>query len=500
MAESTAPAASVELAVAAPPPVPYAIALERWDVPGLPGLHSMVSAVHAGKVVLLGGRRNGLHGFPAGRDLVTTPSFPRTEANDEVFVLDLAAKKLLGRKSVKTLPPALAGQLAANNLEATTRGGFLYLVGGYGVSPEAKTLTTLPRVTAVRLDALIATVLDPAKRLDLAFAAANMPTATHLALAVTGGELGLFGDTFALVFGHRYEGEYTPGGGQADQSYTSSVRAFRFTLADGPKPKLDVKYLGENPDRTNGAPPDNPFHRRDLVVASSVTPDGNPALLALGGVFKGGQMEGYITPVTVTPNASAPVGLEVAEDSQGQQLLSHYACAHVALFDRPKKALYTLLFGGISQYHWDKTAHKLIRDPQDLSKGIDGLPFIDSVSTLVRTPKSGGGIETVQYLHDDQTFPPAGAAPTCAGTGGAQAPAMSLGAEADFILDPRVATLNGDVVDLAALTAPMPLGWIVGGIAATAPYGAQGPTCASTGIYRVSIDPKRANPVTRLSL
>src|SRR5690349_4519630 len=44
--------------------VPYSLTLEPFTVPGFPGIHSGAHAVYQGKLILVAGRRNGLHGFP----------------------------------------------------------------------------------------------------------------------------------------------------------------------------------------------------------------------------------------------------------------------------------------------------------------------------------------------------------------------------------------------------------------------------------------------------
>jgi hypothetical protein len=48
-------------------------------------------------------------------------------------------------------------------------------------------------------------------------------------------------------------------------------------------------------------------------------PTGTPRIGVYGGVFKGGKMQGYVTPLYVTPGSN--VGLSVTEDTSAAQLL-----------------------------------------------------------------------------------------------------------------------------------------------------------------------------------
>jgi hypothetical protein len=291
---------------------------------------------------------------------------------------------------VDRLPAAIRGQLAATNLGAVVRGDWLYLVGGYdrpdlGKGPPA----TLDQVTAVRLSALVRAVRDPKALLDEDFAKAHMATAKPGTndfgrLAVAGGALERVGDRFLLIFGHRYDGEYDPAGSVAQQEYSESVRAFHFDLADREQPALTVRYLGqEPPTEPLGRDPDNSYHRRDLTVGPALAPDGSEQIVAYGGVFKGGRIEGYLSPMIITPSDHGAAGLSVVEETGTRQLLSQYECASIPLFDARSGVMYTTFFGGISQYWWDDARGALVQDQPDLTKGNDGVPFINSVSTLL---------------------------------------------------------------------------------------------------------------------
>jgi len=150
--------------------------------------------------------------------------------------------------------------------------------------------------------------------------------------------------------------------------------------------------------------------------------------------------------------------------------------------------MYTTLLGGISQYYWDSATNSLKRDPLDLSKGIDGLPFINSISTL-RMPTSND--TGAQYLHVGQTMAPTGDIPNCA-SGTTSQPAPLGGTETKFVIASGVQQTTPGVVQLNSVNIVSVVGYLVGGIAATQPYSANGPTCASNMFYRVTLNPTQA--------
>jgi hypothetical protein len=97
--------------------IPYSLTLEGFAIDGFPGLQSSVVAGDPEKLLMFGGRRNGLHGFPGGHDAAKGPSFPKTEANDTIYALDLKNRKLLGSAQVNGLPAKVANQFKATNTE-----------------------------------------------------------------------------------------------------------------------------------------------------------------------------------------------------------------------------------------------------------------------------------------------------------------------------------------------------------------------------------------------
>jgi hypothetical protein len=484
--------------------VPYRLTLRPFSIAGLPGLHSFASGGAADRYVVLAGRTNGLHGFAPNRQAAQFPSFPIQQANDTVYLLDLVHARLLGQAKVTGLPKPYASQLRASNPQSILVGDFLYVLGGYGPDPATGAMVTLPWATAIDYSALVA-ALQGGQPLDQAFADKNMASFEHPALAIGGGDLEIWNGDFLLLYGHRFDGEYTGDGSPAFQEYSNSIRVFSIQASrQGDAVKLAVNFKGTVPDVAPGLDPDNPYHRRDLTVDAALDPAGQPRIGVYGGVFKGGRMEGYLHPLYVS--SGSDLGLAVGEDTAASQLLSQYDCPVVQVYSAAKKAMYSTFFGGISQYWWDPACQCLRRDAVNLSDPkvlADGLPFIASVSTL-RVTESG----TAQFLHSAESFPPPGAAPSCP-TSGPPASASFLGAETKLVIaEGGPAASNGVLLLDAMPRKQLVIGYLLGGIAASCPPGGdnglrcyastQGGSCASNRLYEVSLDPRAGTPTRRL--
>lgn len=484
--------------------IPYSLALEGFSIDGFPGLHSAVVAGAPEKLLMLGGRRNGLHGFPADKSLdgkPQAPAFPKTEANDTIYVLDLKNRKLLGSAPVGSLSAKIVKQFTATNTEYELLNGWLYIIGGYGAEPQKGTLSTLGYVTVVNFDALASAVINK-QPLDAAFASANIVQFDHPALAITGGELELLPDAsgatdFVLAFGQQFDGEYTTGGGISNQVYSDGVRVFQFTYpANSAKPSA-VNFLTAvpNPPGTQ-MDPENPYHRRDFTLKASLDSSGKRRLVAYGGVFKGGRIEGFLNPVFIGPGSNT---VTLTPNANTSQLMSQYDTAAIQLFDNRggSGTIYTTFFGGISQYYWDDASNGLKRDPLNLNKtdANDGLPFINSISTL-KTPTSND-IGT-QYLHTGQTFPPISTVPTCATSNG-NARALYGGTETKFVIASGMPLATAGVLQLSAISNTSVVGYMVGGIASTAAY-PNGATCASSIFYQVTLSPTQPTNAVQLQV
>jgi hypothetical protein len=360
-------------------------------------------------------------------------------------------------------------------------------------------MKTLSQVMAVSLPEFISAVEHGSLNSD--FAKQSIYVGSHPALAITGGDLEyadtIGGDSFLLVFGHQFDGVYSTGGGTATQKYSESVRQFNFKLGQSGSQAgtnlgiLDVELMGVYPpiSRTRPVEETEQYHRRDLTVLPLLAPDGSNRIAALGGVFVPGQMAGFVNPVFITGDGSKQTqSVNLSVDTSISQLMSQYEVATVPVYSQTQKTMYTTFFAGISQYYWKDG--KLNHDTPNfnISPPVDGLPFINSISTL-KVDSSGSG----QYLHNSETFPPATAQPSCGGTA-----APYLGAETVFVAAKGVLDSN-EVIQLESVSQSTVVGYLVGGIAATAPYPGD-KTCASPTYYEVTLVPHKATDTTLLSM
>ncbi|HYJ07313.1 MAG TPA: hypothetical protein VEX43_19445 [Chthoniobacterales bacterium] len=457
--------------------IPFAVDVIEVPNSTMPAVHSYASATANGKWLIIGGRLAGLHGFGSGPD-----NFPRSSANTFAFVIDPSANQVLGAVDLgQSLPdsPQLVGPLTATNAESVQVGGDLYIVGGYGMdlSSTSGPMTTFGSIIKVDVAGVINAIINNA---SIAKYFTQNPAPDNR-LKVAGGELKAFQNMFYLCYGQDFTGvysvenrDYNRAGGQF-QKYTETVRVFTLN------PDLSIATF-QNDD---GAYDDTlPYHRRDLNVVDIIQADWvTPAAVAYGGVFKAGQVAGQNAPIDIPfPNPSPTAIPAPVVQKSFQQGLNHYNCANLTVFDQTSASSFTTFLGGISQYHYDPTTNTLIQDTVDLANGgIDGLPFIDSISTIQHLPNPG------QFAQFIQPSP----LPGLIGTG------------ARFLFNPAVQAAGqmfpNEVINLASLGGRTLVGHMVGGIESYGPYSGlvtQNPsTIASPRLFEIWVTPGPANVI-----
>lgn len=432
----------------------------------LPGVQSYSSATADGKWLILGGRSAGLHGFNPGNN-----NFPRSSANTVAYVIDASANKVLGSVDlVKSLPPQLAAPLTATSAESVQLGNNLFIVGGYGTDLQSGNITTFGSIIKIDVPGLIKAIVSNA---PIAGYFTQNPAPDNR-LKVTGGDLKAFQDMFFLAYGQDFTGfysvenkDYNRAGGQF-QKYNETVRVFTLN------PDLSIATF-QNAD---GAYDDSlPYHRRDLNVVDIIQADGvTPALVVYGGVFRAGQVAGLTAPIDITFPIPSPTAIPAPVVQKSfQQALNHYDCANLTIFDQASSSSFTTLLGGISQYHYAPPTNTLIQDQVDLANAVDGLPFINTVSTIQHQPNAGA---FAQFIHPSPL-------PGLIGTG------------ARFLFNPAVQAAGGlfenGVIKLASLGGRTLVGHMVGGIESYGPYSGlvtQNPsTIATTRFFEIWVTP-----------
>jgi len=411
---------------------------DTLSLPGLPGLHSFATAAHAGKWLLIGGRRDGMH--------QKFNAFPTSTANQQIYVVAPESGQVWQRP-LSELPDTLREQLHSANMEFFQQGETLLFVGGYGRSEVAQNHITYPYLTLINVPGLMAAVTDGSGPL-----LPHFQQIRDTFFAVTGGQLLPLADTFCLVGGHRFDGVYSANSANPTQFYTNAIR--KFTLgADAAG--LRVTHQSKVLDELN-------LHRRDYNLTPQIFENGEAGLTAFSGVFQPGlALAPFLNIVEIRPSGHAPV-------NGFSQFLVNYHCAKTQLWSPAQNETHTLFFGGISNY-WLDANDSLLKDNR--------LPFVRTVSRVSRLADG-----TYREVAFDAELP------------------FHTGTSAEFMLAEGLPALPNGMVDYDQLPfGKTLLGYIVGGIVTPDnqrnPFVANtiGITSASPRLIKVFLEKKNAS-------
>lgn len=389
---------------------PYLVKVEEYVNPALPGLHSYAHAVYQDKMVMIGGRINGMH---------NDYNFDLTFANQKIYVVDTKNWSDPTGWTVSSMPfTNIKGvnnkQFRSNNAQFYTQNDVLYIVGGmeYANVPTMAADSTgpvllkllklpkggtedkeaahgpysLPYITAVDLGTLVDAVMN-----NKTVSPPSVRQAKDSLLAITGGELTTMGDSVYLVFGWDFNSNTSV--------YSHQVRSFKVT-DDGKTLSMSKVVVCptcwdgvSDPNSTSGA-----FRRRDGGLSSFVDPkDGTEGAMFYAGVFKDGTTN-FTDPVFVHPGRT--------EELTSATLYSNvYTCQIVPVYSPSRKSTYATLLGGMS---YTKYTGGAITGPTLLSGsntkvltgGFNGIPLSNQFTTVMMT--EDGTVS--QYLLPD-SFP-----------------------------------------------------------------------------------------------
>jgi hypothetical protein len=424
--------------------------------PGTPQLQSFAWAQWDGKWIFIGGRTGGYHGIGQG-----DVDFPRSRANVKIWVVAPSESSPARAYSfaVADLPASLAAvrdQWVSSNLLHFQDGETLYLAGGYG-QDSAGELVTYPILSAVNLPALVRGVMQGKDTFSGKISQVESPLVQS-----TGGELLKLDDGyFYLIGGHIFMGTYRAFEAQneknmakVNQTYLGEIRKLRVQPA-GPG-KLAVTLA----ERFR----DSEFARRDGNAALTILSDGRSLGAGVyGGVFTKDQLN-FTHPIYFS------AGSPPASDQTFEQKMSAYACAKMLMFDPDARQMYTTFFGGISRWIWNYTTSQFEQAPMKGDKTkeagyLDGMPWIDHISTLVRGPE--GTAEIVQAANRLPGY---------------------VGTNAAFLVEPGLAKVrpDTDILDIRQFRGKRILaGYLYGGIRAYPkqfPYTDEAPSYSSGNV------------------
>lgn len=328
---------------------PLSITLEPMLVPGFSGLQSYAWARAGNRILLIGGRTDGLH------KKQPFAAFHKNGNNTELIVLEPVTGKIW-KRPVTLLSPSLAEQLQSTNMEFHQEGNVLVLAGGYGYSETAKDHITHPYLTRIRVRETIEAVMENKN---------PSPYISQLRderMAVSGGRMQQLEGTFYLVGGHRFDGRYNPHGPDHgpgfSQQYSNQVRKFRLTATGQ---DLSITSYASYTDTSL-------FHRRDANLLPQYDEKGKKMLTLFSGVFRPDKD----LPFTNLTDINTSGYREIPGFSQQY---AHYHTACLPLFDAGSQTTWSVFFGGIAR-HYSDSSGKLQTD--------NNVPFVRHISAISR--------------------------------------------------------------------------------------------------------------------
>jgi hypothetical protein len=321
-------------------------------------------------------------------------------------------------------------------MQYTRIGDYLYMTGGFGWDSTANGYRTFPTLTAIHVDDMINAVMTGSA------IAPNIRQITDTNMRTCGGEMTHMNGECFLFFGHNFRNRYSdPPQPTFQQNYGHKIR--RFTINDDGV-NLSISNYSTIVDTTH-------FHRRDLNVGPVVKPDGSFGWVAYSGVFQKTRNLTYPWPINFDPTNGAQV------DSSFDQLMNNYTCGLVPLYDSVHKCMYTVLFGGESEYDYNPTTGQLTLDTL--------IPFVHDISVIVHDANGQWAQVPLQL----------------------QMPGLQ-GSNMKFVPVSSVPAYSNEVVKLRDLSGRVLAGYLVGGIVAVVPNGHPN-SWANDTVYRVWITP-----------
>ena len=323
----------------------YDVELIPVQIPGLQGLHSYAFGQANGKWLIVGGRKDGIHARQPFN------AFPVSQNNTDIIVIDINSFQFWSAP-VMSLPTGISEQLQSTNMNFYQDEDTLYIAGGYSFSASANGHITFPNLTSIQVSDLIDAIVN-GNAINNYF-----KQITDQNFAVTGGQLGKIDNTFYLVGGHRFDGNYNPMGQPTfTQAYTNQIRRF------------SINNSGSQLSYSNYNTITDPVHlrRRDYNLLPQIFPDGTHGYTVSSGVFQVNIDLPFLYPVDITATGYIPV-------TNFNQYLSNYHSAKACLYDSTNNIMHNLFFGGISRYYYQNG--NLIQD--------NNVPFVKTISRVSR--------------------------------------------------------------------------------------------------------------------
>jgi hypothetical protein len=386
---------------------PFNIHIESMNISGLGGLQAYAFGQHNGKWLVVGGRLDGLHRRQP------FAAFDIAGNNNQIIVIDPVSQQKW-TAPITSLSVALQEQLSSTNMEFHQEGNYLYIIGGYGYNTSAAARKTFDNLTAIDLPSVINAVIGGTA------ITSYFRQISDAQFAVTGGHLKKINNTFYLIGGNKFDGNYNPMGNPTyTQVYTDAIR--KFNLTDNGT-TITINHLSTITDATN-------LHRRDYNAVPQILPNGKEGITAFSGVFQPTVDLPFLNCVNIDSTT-------YIVNNTFQQYYNHYHCAVLPLYSATNNEMHNVFFGGIAQYY--DSLGVLVQD--------NNVPFVKTIARVTRN-----SIGTMAEYKLPVEMP------------------SLLGAGAEFIPIQSVPQFSNEVLKLDDFTADSTLvGYIYGGISSTA--------------------------------
>ncbi len=337
--------------------IPWSLSFEIREA-HIPGLHSYAAAQRGDTLLLVGGRKDGLH--------LRQPSFAfdSLSRNDSIWVYDYAQNTSLGL-SIQNLPPAIAAQLSSTNPLYCQRGEYLYIVGGYGYDPTIQDHQTYRSMIAIHVP----------RTLQHVYRQEPLDTSCYYVIedeifGLTGGVMSRYDDHLVIAGGQLFDGVYNPVDNPTFvQVYNSHVI------------ELDIDDQNRSHQIIRDVQ-DTMLRRRDLSGQVFHDRDGD-RLVLYAGVFR--------------PDVNFPYqfiieykGGQLTRVPDYRQCLANYHGAHMSVHSSMLNSGYSeaeIHIGGLSPYY---------RINDELYYDTD-VPFTKHISMVMRDDDG----QYSEYIHGD---------------------------------------------------------------------------------------------------
>ncbi|MDR3627319.1 MAG: T9SS type A sorting domain-containing protein [Ignavibacteriaceae bacterium] len=426
----------------------FSIDIEQVSNTNAPDLQSFISAQSDGNWLLVGGRTNGLHGFP--NTVLDGASFPPQYENNLIYVYDPEKDSVWSRSLYTDLPVPVVDQLSSVNAESYQLGNTLYFIGGYGKdsllsSAGDDSLVTFNKITAINVSGVINAIKSNSS------IAPFIRQYADSRMEVTGGELNMIGNDFYLVGGQTFTGQYTFSTTFV-QEYTNQVR--KFDIVDNGE-TLSLTNYSAYTDTSN-------LKRRDLNVTPIITSQsGGEGLAIYGGVFTDDELP-WNNPVFISSSG-------YTTDFNYTQKFSQYTCPVISLYDSVSNKMSSILMGGLSLYRFDRTLNLPVIDSCDFGSGpVPCIPYVCDISVISKFADGSVQDSVLPVIYPNGQL---------------------VGTNAALLLDPGLPIYGNGVIKYNAIKNKTFAGYVYGGIEAIANNPPDGGTHATNKIFKVFITP-----------